>query len=189
MVGPWPVLAQSAPQSHIRGTIQAIGEHTLTVATREGPSVIVALQEPLAVTAVKRLDLSAIQAGSYIGTAARPGTDGKLVAIEVFVIPEAARGTGEGHYDWDLGPGVTMTNGNIDAVVEATSGREMTLRYKGGTQTVVVPADAPIVGPAPADRSDLKPGATVFFTPMKAADGSISAARILVSKNGVVPPL
>ena len=182
-------LAQPAPQTHIRGTIQAISDHSLTVLTREGPTVTVALQDPLRVSALKRLDISAVQSGEFIGTAARRGADGKLVALEVLVFPEAGRGTGEGHFAWDLGPDTTMTNATITSEVKATSGRELTLIYKGGTQTVMVPPDAPIISPAPAEQSDLKPGATVFFTPIRAADGSLSAARIIVGKDGVALPL
>ena len=45
------------------------------------------------------------------------GKDGKLYAEEVLVFPEAARGTGEGHYGWDLtGKDDTMTNATISQI-------------------------------------------------------------------------
>lgn len=182
-------IAQPAPQTHIRGTIQSVTEHSLTIATREGQTVDVALKEPLNVSTMKRLDLSAIQAGTYIGAAAKPDANGELVAMEVLVFPEAARGAGEGHYGWDLAPGSTMTNANIAAMVEGTSGRELTLTYKGGSTKVLVPADVPIVGLMRGDRADIKPGAQVFFTPIRAADGSLGVARIIVGKDGVAPPM
>ena len=59
---------------------------------------------------------------------------GKLVALEVLVFPEAGRGTSEGHFEWDLAPGSTMTNANVDTVVEAVEGRKLKLSYKGGTR-------------------------------------------------------
>ena len=62
------------------------------------------------------IDPEAIQSGKFVGTAAMPGADGSLAALEVLVFPEAARGTGEGHSQWDLQPGSTMTNATVTAV-------------------------------------------------------------------------
>ena len=179
----------AAPQSHIRGTIKSVGENSLTITTRDGQTIIVALKQPLTVSALKRLDISAIRSGTFIGTAARPGPKGELVAMEVLVFPESLRGTGEGNYAWDLAPGTSMVNANISAVVENSAGRDLTLSYKGGSTKVVVPPDVPIVQPVPAKRADLKPGASVFLTPIRAADGSLSTARVIVGKNGVAPPM
>ena len=55
--------------------------------------------------------------------------------------PEAARGSGEGNYPWDLEPGSMMTNATISGAVEKSSGREFSLTYKDGTQTVTVPPE------------------------------------------------
>jgi len=182
-------IAQPAPQSHIRGTIRAVGENSLTIATRDGQTVTVALKQPLTVATVKRLDISAIRSGTFIGTAARPGPNGELVAMEVVVFPESLRGTGEGNYAWDLAPGSSMVNANISALVKNSAGRDLTLSYKGGSTKVVVPPNVPIVEPAPAHRADLKPGAPVFLTPTRAEDGSLSTARVIVGKDGVAPPM
>jgi hypothetical protein len=181
--------AQPAMQRHIRGTIQTVGENSLTVATRDGQTVTVTLKQPLTVATVKRLDISAIRSGTFIGTAARPGPNGELVAMEVVVFPESLRGTGEGNYAWDLAPGTSMVNANISALVENSAGRDLTLSYKGDSTKVVVPPDVPIVQPVPDERADLKPGAPVFFTPTRAADGSLSTARVIVGKDGVAPPM
>src|SRR6266702_6297495 len=67
----------------------------------------------------------------------------------------AARGTGEGHYAWDLGANSSMTNANVDTVVESTSGRDLKLSYKGGSNSITVPANVPVVTLAPATRADL----------------------------------
>jgi len=181
--------AQSALLQHVRGTIEAVGGNSMTVATREGSTVTVALQQPLTVSSLRRLDLSAIKTGTFIGTAARPGPDGKLVAQEIFVFPESMRGTGEGYRPWDLTPDSTMTNATIGAEVAGTDGPVVTLDYKGGSQTVVVPKDTPIVGPVSASRADLKPGAPVFFTPTQGADGKLQVSRVIVGTDGVKLPL
>ena len=111
---------------------------------------------------MKNIKLADIKPGSFVGTAATTGTDGKLTATEVLVFPEAARGTGEGHYAWDLGPNSSMTNANVDSVVQGTSGRDLKLSYKGGNNSVTVPENVPVVTFAPAARTDLTAGKKVF---------------------------
>lgn len=182
-------LAQNAPPTRVRGTIAAIDGHTLTVTTREGPTATIKLTDTFGVSAPRKLALSDIKPNSYIGTAAVPGPDGTLTALEVVVIPEASRGSGEGHYAWDLAPNATMTNANVDAVVESNSGRTLTLGYKGGSVKVVVPENVPVVQFGPAQPSDLKPGLRVVVIATKAADGSLTSGRVLVEKDGVPPPI
>ena len=161
----------------------------MIVTTREGPKLPITLTEPLTVSAVKALDLAAIQPGSYIGAASEVGPDGQLQAIEVLVFPEAARGAGEGHRDWDLKPGSLMTNATVATAAQRTAGRDVELTYKDGSKKLHVPAGAPVVTFVPAERADLKPGAPVFLTATKNADGSLSAARVVVGKDGVAPPM
>lgn len=177
------------PPSHIRGTIVRVDGQTLIVTTREGPTASIALAQKTNIAAMKKVDLSAITPGTFIGTAAKPDADGQLQAIEVLVFPASGRGTGEGHYDWDLAPGTSMTNANVDAAVQSSSGRELTLSYKGGSVKVTVPPDVPVVTPVPADRADLKPGAPVFVVALHKADGTLSAAFVAVGKDGVAPPM
>jgi hypothetical protein len=183
-----PTLAQTPP-TRVRGTIAAVDGATLSVTSRDGQALRITLVEPLTVATLKRVTLASVVPGTFIGTAAQPGPDGELQAIEVLVFPEAMRGTGEGHYAWDLAPGTTMTNANIEAVVDGNAGRDLTLAYKGGSVKVRVPPDVPVVTPSPATRDDLKPGATVFFAATRAADGSLSTSRVTVSKDGVAPPM
>ena len=47
----------------------------------------------------------------------------------------------------------------------------------------------PIVTFAPGDRADAKVGAKVFLGAAKGADGSLTAGRILVGKDGLTPPM
>jgi hypothetical protein len=44
-----------------------------------------------------------------VGVTAMPQPHGSLSALEVHIFPEAMRGTGEGHYSWDLRPKSTIT--------------------------------------------------------------------------------
>ena len=182
-------IAQTAPPTRVRGTIAALDGNNLTVNSRDGQKLAIVLKDPVTVATVKKVELSAIEPNSFIGTATRTGADGKLTAIEVLVFPEAMRGTGEGIYPWDLEPGSMMTNGTVKGAVTAASGRELTIGFKDSSNTVYVPPTAPIVTFAPATRDDLKLGAPVFLIAMKNADGTLAAARVTVGKDGVAPPM
>ena len=185
-------LAQTpaAKPSRIRGDIVSLDGDVLKVHRRSGDTVSIELKPAVAVSAVKSMQLSDIKPGSFVGTAATTGTDGKLTATEVVVFPEAARGTGEGHYGWDLGPNSTMTNANVDTVVQGTSGRNLKLSYKGGSNEVTVPPNVPVVTFTPAARSDLTPGKKVFVVATAASQGGAYVAqRVVDEKDGVAPPM
>jgi hypothetical protein len=173
----------------IRGDIVSFSGNTLTVHRRSGDTVTLTMSDASQVSAVKTIQLADIKPGSYVGAAATPGPDGKLVAKEVLVFPEAARGTGEGHYAWDLGANSSMTNANVDTVVESTSGRDLKLSYKGGSNSITVPANAPVVTLAPATRADLIAGKKVFVVAAPANGGSYGAQFVVVEKDGVAPPM
>ena len=182
-----PAFAQ-APVQRVRGTISSVGDHSLTLSTREGNTVTIALKDPVAVGTLKKISFDDIKPGSYVAVTSLPGTDGGPPrAVDVRVFPESLRGAGEGHYDWDLSPGSMMTNATVSAEVNATSGHDLTLTYKGGNFTVLVPPDLPILTPVPASMDDLKPGAPVIIFAAKAADGSLSASRVTVGTNGIKP--
>jgi hypothetical protein len=181
--------AADAPKpARIRGDIVALSGDTLTVHRKSGDTVKIAVKADTPVTALKNIKLQDIKPGSFVGTAAMTGTDGKLTATEVLVFPEAARGTGEGHYDWDMGPKSSMTNANVDQVVQGTSGRDLKLSYKGGSNSVTVPENVPVVTFAPATHDDLKPGKQVFVV-ASPAGSDYAAQRIVVEKDGVKPPM
>ena len=110
-------------------------------------------------------------------------------ALEVLVFPEAMRGAGEGHYPWDLKPQSMMTNATVATVAQASDGQTLKLDYKGGTQTIHVKPGTPVVTFAPGQQSDARPGAKVFIGAMKAADGTLTASRLNVGKDGMMPPM
>jgi hypothetical protein len=183
-------VAQTAPPTRIRGSIAAIEGQTMTVTTREGPKVDILLVDPLTVVTVKKVELSSIGPNSYVGIATRTGANGEQQALEVLVLPEALRGAAEGHRSWDLEPGSMMTNGTVTGAVQATSGRELDVAYKDGSQKIIVPPNAPIVTSAPAERADLKPGAPVIiFAATKNAEGKLTTSRVTVGTGGVAPPM
>jgi hypothetical protein len=177
----------AAPQ-RLRGTIESFDNTTLVVKERSGEVLRLALADTFAVNEVVPTELGSIKAGSYIGTAAMPQADGTLQALEVLVFPEQARGTGEGHYPWDLQPGSTMTNATVADVVGQAKGRTLTLRYKDGEKKVLVPEGVPVVTVKPADRTLLVPGAKVLVT-AQLRDGKPVALRVIAGRNGFAPPM
>lgn len=190
------VLARAqAPQGKpitIRGKIAALEQGALKVTTKSG-DVMVKFSDKTRITGVESAKLGDIGSGKFVGTTAVKQSDGTLKALEVHIFPEAARGTGEGHRPWDLQPGSTMTNANVENVenvtVEKVQGELLTLQYKGGKQKVFVPPGTPVVKNVAGDRSMLKPGAGVFIPSVRSADGTLTATRITVGIGGIMPPM
>lgn len=183
-------LAQTQPTVRIRGAVTGFDGQELQVKSREGKQLKVNITDNTKINVLSPLKMSDIKQGSFVGvTAIQHGPGTPLQAREVHVFPEAQRGTGEGHYDWDLEPGSSMTNANVDAVVNTNTGKELTLSYKGGSQKIVVPKGVPVITFTAADKSVLKPGAKVFIITQQAADGSLTAQRMLVGKGRMKPPM
>jgi hypothetical protein len=181
-------LAQTTP-TRLRGTITAIDGQTVTIATREGTSVNVKLADNWMVGLVAPLAVADIKEGRFVGIASL-GTEGNRTALEVLVFPDAMKGSNEGHYAWDLQPESMMTNATVSTVAAGSDGQTLKLDYKGGgTQTIKVKPGTPIVTFEPGQRSDAKVGAKVFVGAAKAADGSLSAGRLNVGKDGLTPPM
>jgi hypothetical protein len=134
--------------------------------------------------------MSDIQMNSFVGVAAMPQPDGTIKAVEVSVFAEPLRGTAEGHYPWDLMPGSSMTNAAVTQQVTKQEGNTLTLKYKDGEKTIVVPSDAIVVNLIPGDKADLKPGAKIFIPAWaKSANGTMEAAVALVGRDGITPPM
>jgi hypothetical protein len=174
----------------LRGAVESVNGETLVIHTRDGETANVHLKSGTPVGALIKAQLSDIKPGLFIGAAALPGSDGALKAMEVHIFPEAMRGTGEGFRPFDLAPGSSMTNGNISAAVDSVDGPKLTVTYKGGEQTIVVDKATPIVTLTPGSADDVKPGAGIIvFAAAKGADGTYEAARLIVGRDGVKPPM
>jgi uncharacterized protein Veg len=181
--------AQTSPVIRIRGTITAYEGNMLTVKSNDGDSEKIALSGDLVVTPMLKASLADIKPGLFVGTAALPQSDGTLKAMEVHIFPEAMRGSGEGHRDFDLAPESTMTNAAISDAVSSVSGETITLKYKGGEKKVVVGKDTPIVFFGSGTAADVKPGLAVIVFVQKAPDGSLKSSRLAIEKDGVKPPM
>ena len=177
------------PPVRIRGTVEKIDGQMLTVKANNGQSMTVKLADNYMVMGIAKASVADVASGKFIGTTTIGERNGGLVALEIHIFPENMRGTGEGHYDWDLRPESKMTNANVADVKTMGKERMLTVQYKGGEKQILVPENAVVVAFTPADKSELKPGAPVFVNSQRQADGSLTAPRVNVGLNGQVPPM
>ena len=177
--------AQAQTNVRVRGTITGIDGKVLSVKSRDCKDLKIELADNVAVAVAKTIRFEEIKKGDYVGATTLPGPNGTQVAVEVHYL---APTTPEGQLAWDLQPGSLMTNANVESMVTGTGNRELTLRFKDTTQKIVVPEGAALVRAVPGVRADLVVGEYVFIVAQAAADGTLSAARVQVSKDGVRPP-
>lgn len=199
--------AQSQTQK-IAGDVVRLDGTKLEVKSTAGQVIDFKLADNARLSASSPADATKLSPGAFIATTAVPQADGTLLAREVRIFPESMRGVGEGHRPMDREPGSTMTNATIasvsgrdaaprntmtNATVADVAGkageRRLTLTYKGGEKTVVVPDNVPVTMVEPADRSLLAPGTHVIVYGAPQADGMVAAERVIIGKNGFVPPL
>src|ERR1700730_8562191 len=200
----------STQPEHIRGTVESLDGGVLTGAASPG-SVRVRLAPSTPVATLVQSDRAHITDGSFLGITSVTGPDGSQRAVEVHVFPEAMRGTGEGSYGWDWpgaqggskmtnGTASKMTNGTVSrskmtngTVTSQAGGSSLTLQYKigtsGGSQTITIPPDIPVVAIEPGQSGDLQRGAHVFVLATRDSAGALTAVRVLAGKNGLVPPM
>ena len=135
--------------------------------------VQIAVQEKTEIVFTEPTSLSDIKPGDFLGVTSRKGQGGTLTAYEVRRFPKPVN---PGHRPFDGREGDTMTNATVGATVAAASGRELTLTYEGGAQTIMVPQNASISTLVPGTPRQLVPGAPVSLT----MDAARVALRIQV---------
>jgi hypothetical protein len=179
----------------LRGVIDTVEAGSLTMTTRSGDKLAVTLPANLRVNQMLPAKLADITADSYVGSAAVAQPDGTLRALQVTIFPPAARGTAAGHFPWDLGAESSMTNGTVATMTNGTVGAVgkgedmvLTVKYPDGEKRILVPEDAPVVTFIPRDRALLVPGGQIILNGRRAETGEITAASVLIGKDGLVPP-
>lgn len=179
--------AQESPPVRLRGTIERVDGAIYVIKARDGAELKLTVADKPSIATLVKASLADVKQGFFVGVTSMPQPDGSLKAVEVHIFPEAMRGTGEGHYPWDLRPQSMMTNANVEQVGATVDGRTLTLKYKDGEQKIFVPADVPIVIYELGDRTDLKPGAPVFIVAVKKPDGTLEGRAWRVGRNGAAP--
>lgn len=187
-----PALAQAPPAgtpTRIRGTVDKLDGQNLLVKSRDGQTLTIELAANVAVITLVKKSIADIKAGDYVASTGVKGPDGKIHAIEVRIFPEAARGTGEGQYPWDLMPDSVMTNATVGKVDQAPQGPVLHVTFKGTESEYTVGPDVPVLANGPGDISLLKPGVAVFVIALKHEDGKLTSARLYAEKDGIKPPM
>jgi uncharacterized protein DUF5666 len=148
--------AAQAP-ARVRGTITAVNGDTIVVndkqQVRVGEKTEIVYTQPIA--------LADIKPGDFLGVTSAKGAGGRLTALEVRRFPKPLN---PGHRPFDGRDDQTMTNASVEAMVQSTSGRELTMTYPGGSQKIVVPESASVSSLVPGRRDQLAVGAPVNLT-------------------------
>lgn len=188
---PEPTLGPRPDVVVVRGPIEATAPGSFTVRSATGPQQIeIDEKSGFGILAAARLD--SITPGEFVGVTSERRADGGFQAVEVHIFPEALRGTGEGHYPWDLPRpgGTTMTNATVADVVTNVDGRVLTLSPQGQSIQITVPSTAPVVRIVLSARDDVvrtDHGAVVVTK--KAPDGRLIALRVYTGDSGAMPAI
>ena len=185
------VLPASAQEKlRIRGTIESVDGQFYIVKNRDGADVKLAVVDPQLYVAIVKSTMADIKPGQFVGATGVTQPDGSQKAIEVHIFPESMRGTGEGHYDWDLKPNTKMTNANGEQTVAGVDGPVLTVKYKDGEKKIVVTPETQVVTYVIGNKADLKPGIKIFVgAAKKGADGIWTTPRVTYGKDGLTPPM
>ena len=170
--------------TNVRGTVTSFDGQTIVVASREGTPVTITLPENVNVSGTKAITLADLKPGTSLGVTTIKRADGRLVAIDVRPIPPTAR---LGLSPFDLQPESTMTNATLEGQVVSAGGTELVVNPGGGALKVLAPTGTPMSQAIPGNRTDIKPGETIFVAARCEADGKLVAVRVQVSTNGVKP--
>jgi hypothetical protein len=174
----------------IRGTIESVEGPVYVVKNRDGAEMKLTVSDPGLYVAIVKSTMADIKPGMFVGSTGMTQPDGSQKAIEVHIFPESMRGTGEGHYDWDLKPNTKMTNANIEQTVAGVDGPLLSVKYKDGEKKLQVTPETVVVTYVIGSKDDLKPGTKVFVAAgKKQADGSVQTPRITYGKDGLTPPM
>ena len=192
------VAAEGEPY-RLRGTLVGVDDQLLTVMNDDEETFEVALTEDTGVFAVTEAKWSDIQPGQFVGVTSVESGD-QRVALEVHIFAEDLRGTGEGHYPWDLvkDPNM-MTNATIAEIKEVSAAeRQLRLTYEEGEgenavqgeQIITVPDFVDVVFLEKSEDPGLfVPDRRVFLFVQEAEQGPPTAIAIAVGVDGAIPPM
>ena len=212
------VLAPAAPAApvaqRLQGIVTAFDGTFLTLKVgKQAP--IIGLTAATRFAHNARLQLVDLQPGTYVLVAALKSTDGKLRAVGILVMPENARGQGEGLYAIEAAPSPIpnaptrmLVGGTVATVAPGGVGGVITLSYRGasasaatagacegraaqdgctGSAAINYAKGVPITAVGGGDVSQLLPGATVSVSAMPDANGTLVATTITIERDAPAP--
>jgi len=182
----WPASAQETVR--IRGTVERVDGPVYVVKTRDGAELKLTMTDNPLFVAIAPATMADIKPGMFVGSAGMIQADGTQKAIEVHIFPESMRGTGEGHYDWDLKPQSKMTNGNVEQTVAGVDGPVLSVKYKDGEKKLLVTPETVVVTYVMGNKDEVGPGTRIFVgAAKKQPDGTLQTPRITYGRNGAGP--
>ena len=182
----------------VRGRITAISDTEVVLATATGSQQI-RIAAPLHLYTRQATDLAHVKPDAFVGVTSVAQPDGSQRATEIHVFPEELRGMGEGSRPMGApaanGSTNTMTNGSVAAprmtngsvsgsrmtngsVATKSAGTSYTIQYKGGTQTITVPAGVSVTEIAPTSTKPAV-GSSVVVLAKKGSDGRLTSSTIM----------
>src|SRR5947209_13085436 len=181
-----PVSAQETVR--IRGTIERIEGPVYVVKSRDGAELKLTVTDNPLYVAIVPATMADVKPGMFVGSAGMMQADGTQKAIEVHIFPESMRGTGEGHYDWDLKPQSKMTNGNVEQTVAGCEGPTLLVKYKEGEKKLQVTPQTVVVTYVFGSCYELKPARKIYVgAGKKQPEGTLQTPRITYGRNGAGP--
>jgi hypothetical protein len=184
-------VSAQAQNVRVRGAIEKLDGNTLTVKSRDGAELKLALKDNVRVGGVVKASLTDVKPDTNVAITSRPRPDGTLEAVELRIFP-AGQPFNSFHGDWDLMPNSFMTNGALQTSVADVDGQVLTVKYKvqgkpDEEKKIIVTPKTIIATTVPGTKDDLKPGLKVFVAGApKLPDGSLDVAAIQVEKE--IPP-
>jgi RNase P/RNase MRP subunit p29 len=172
----------------VRGTVASATANQI-VLTTDTNTVTVKVSEPLQVFDRTPGDMAQVKDNSFIGVTTVKQADGSERATEIHIFPDALRGLGEGSRMMAppaSGDASRMTNGSVSAsrmsngTVANATGSTLVVQYAGGSQSVTVPANTPVMEIKPVSKQ-LVAGDRVVIVARKQSDGSLAASKALLS--------
>ena|GEM_PF-3430351 len=164
--------------NRVSGTIQSVSAGSFVVTGRDGKAYTVKTTAATKVLTQSAARLSDVKAGDMVRVMATKAQDGSLTAVAVQDTPASLGYSAPGR------GGVRDTNSGrvfVSGSVARVSGTSLSVASTGGAATTVaVPASAKISRMTTAPLTSLIAGAHVAASGTLNADGSLSAATIMV---------
>jgi hypothetical protein len=172
--------------ARLQGTVSAVSDTSLTLATTDGKTETVALLPNRTVTITAPIAVDQIVPGSYVATANKQQPDGTGVSVEIRVYPPDSP-----RFDvnraMDASGETMMTNGKVATAVSSDGGRLLTVDYGSGKRQIRVPPEITVVSNTPGSPALVKVGVKLSIV-SRPAMGDRPAAQIITIAKADLPP-
>src|ERR1700676_1099838 len=143
-----PALAQTPPPDgtpvRIRGTVEKLDAQILTVKSRDGQALTIALAPDAEILVLVKKTIDDIKPGDFIASAGVKDKDGKIHAIEARILPKPTP-DGASQRAWDLTPDTLMTNATVGTVTKAPQGAVVHVMLKDGESEYTIGSEGPFL--------------------------------------------